>query len=99
MAQPAVADKIADYINRENQRDNLWPNQKVRCIEIFLQYLRYQHSQLTSAYPAFGDEHTGSSFVIQQIDSALSRFRNPGLRGWAQPNLLDDEWPPGVVPG
>lgn len=90
MAQPAAAEQIADYIIRENQRDSLSMNQKARCIEIFLEYLRSQHTRLASAYPNFGGAHTGSSFVIQQIESALDHFRNPGFRGGEKLKLLDD---------
>ena len=89
IGNPAAVGKIADYINRENQHDNLSLNQKARCIEIFLNYLRYEYALLASAYPVFGGEHTGASFVIKQIESALNNFRNPGFRGGEQPNLLD----------
>jgi len=90
ITEQKVAEQIADYINRENQRDWLAPNQKAQCVEVFLKYLRYQHAQLSSAYPEFGGEHAGSTYVISQIESALIHFRNPRSGGEYQPNLLDE---------
>jgi hypothetical protein len=90
IAQPSVADRIGDYLNRENQHDRLSPHQKAQCVEEFLKYLRYQHGQLASAYPAFGGEHTGATFMIGQIQSALNHFRSPGTSTGHQPNLLDE---------
>ena len=90
IAQQRVADQIADYINRENQHDRISAHQMAQCVENFLRYLRYQHEQLASAYPAFGDEQTGASFIIGQVQSALTHFRNPGTRTSQQLNLWDD---------
>lgn len=90
IAQSSVADRIGDYLNRENQHDRLSPHQKAHCVEEFLKYLRYQHQRLTSAYPGFGGEHTGASYIINQIQSALNHFRSPGARVGHQPNLLDE---------
>ena len=90
IAQQRVADQIGDYINRENQHDRISAHQMAQCVETFLRYLRHQHVQLASAYPAFGDEQTGASFIIGQVQSALTHFRNPGTRTSQQLNLLDD---------
>ena len=85
-----VAARISDYISRENQHDRLNAAQKVQCVEEFLKYLKYQHSQLRSAYPQFGGEQTGADFVIAQMEGTISHFRNPEARLPRQPNFLDD---------
>ena len=90
MTEPRVAEKISDYINRENQYNRLAGNQQAQCTNVFLQYLRYQHAQLSSAYPEFGGKHTGATFVIRQIESALNHFRNPRSGLGHQLNLLDE---------
>ena len=90
IAELRVADQIGDYINRENQYDRISAHQMARCVEVFLQYLRYQHAQLAAVYPAFGDEQTGAAYVIDQVQSALNHFKSPGIGESQQPNLLDD---------
>jgi hypothetical protein len=90
MTDADVADQIADYIKRENQYDNISVGQKVRCVQLFLNYLQAQHTLLSSAYPDFGGDHTGSGYLIRQISSCLAHYRNPDVRGVVQPNVLDD---------
>lgn len=90
ICEPAVANQIADYLNRENQYDRLSPHQQARCVEEFLKYLKLEHNKLSSVFPSFGGERTGASFVLDQIQSALDHFRNPTPRIGKQGNLLDD---------
>lgn len=85
-----VADKIADYVNRENQHDRISAHQMVECVEKFLRYLKYHHSLLQSAYQGFGGSRTGAAFVLQQVESAIVHFKNPSKAGPQQINLLDD---------
>jgi len=84
-----IARKIADYILRENQPPGLKAHQKAQCVRVFLQYLRYQHAQLSATYPEFGGDHTGSTYVIKRIESALNHFQNPSAGRQQQPDLLD----------
>ena len=83
-----TAAKIGSYVQRENTHHQASANQKANCVGDFAQYLEYQHRQLTAAYPAFGNEHSGASFVLSQIQSTLSHFRNPSIGH--QGNLLDN---------
>jgi hypothetical protein len=52
-------------------------------------YLKSQYTHLRAAYPEFGDERSGSAFIIKQIESAIRYFRNP-LDRRIQPNILDE---------
>lgn len=86
----SVAAKIGDYLNREKQSERISGNQMVHCVEEFLRYLKYQHSKLQEAYPEFGGERTGSSFVLNQIEGTINHFRNPSSGLPPQLNFLDD---------
>jgi hypothetical protein len=85
-----VADRIADYINRENQHDRLGGYQQAQCVEEFLRYMKYEYGRLVQAFPEFGIERSGATFVIRQIQSAVDYFRNPDSARARQPNLLDE---------
>jgi len=84
-----VADTIADFIKRETKVDRQGPYQQAQCIEEFLKYLKFEHARLSAAYPEFAGEQTGASYVIRQVESALTFFRNPELAKTRQRNLLD----------
>jgi hypothetical protein len=85
-----VANKIAQYLNRENQHDRISGHQMVQCVEEFLRYLKYRYSRLQAAYPEFGGERTGSAFILQQVEGAINHFKNPSTSRPCQPNLLDE---------
>ena len=84
-----VAQGIAEFLKRENQQGYQGAYQQARCVEIFLGYLKAQHSRLHAAFLEFGGTRTGSSFVIKQIESALRYFKNPTVRT-TERNLLDE---------
>ncbi|WP_170162559.1 hypothetical protein [Methylocystis hirsuta] len=84
-----VAIKIADYLNRENQYDRISGHQMAECVEEFLRYLKYNYSLLQAAYPEFGGERTGSTFILQQVEDALDHFRRPATSSSRQLNMLD----------
>ena len=88
VSDPTTARQLADYIRTESKFGQLGGFQQVRAVEIFLDYLKSQYAHLKAAYPEFGLERTGSSFVIKQIESALRYFRNPSERQTV-PNILD----------
>ncbi|MCA1935146.1 MAG: hypothetical protein LDL37_06820 [Asticcacaulis sp.] len=83
-----VAAEIGVYINRENQNDKISVFYMAQCVEKFLKYLEFEHALRCSEFPEFGSERSGASFLIEQIQSALTHFRNPSKKA-AQPNLLD----------
>jgi hypothetical protein len=84
----AASHQLADYVRTENQIGQLNGHQQARAIDVFLAYLKDQYAHLKAAYPDFGAERTGASFVINQIESALRFFRNPSERQ-TRPNMLD----------
>ncbi len=84
-----VAFQLAEFIRIENQIGRLSGFQQVRAIETFLEYLKAQFSHLKAAYPEFGADRSGASFVISQIDSAARYFRNPTYKQGGR-NVLDD---------
>ncbi len=83
-----VAQDIAEFLKRENQQGYQGAYQQARCVELFVGYLKGQHSQLHTAFHEFGGIRTGSSFVIKQIENALRYFKNPMIRS-TERNLLD----------
>lgn len=85
-----VADKIADFVNRENQHDRLSASQTANCVEVFLQYLKFEHARLRAAYPNFGQSRSGATYVIEQIEDALRHFRNPNQTPSRQITMLDE---------
>jgi hypothetical protein len=56
-----VGNRIADYLNASRNS----------C------YLSYRYSRLQAAYPEFGSERTGATFVLHQIEGAIQHFKNP----------------------
>jgi hypothetical protein len=90
ISEQRVAEQIAESIRRENQSGYLGAFQVARCVEEFVKYLRREHSELSKAYPEFGGDRTGSSFVIRQIESAISYFKNPSSGSIGQANVLDE---------
>jgi hypothetical protein len=89
VSDTSTAHKVAEFIRTENQLGQLGGFQQSRAVEIFLEYLKNQHSHLKAAYPEFGTGRTGASFVIDQVESTLRHFRNPSERQ-ARPNPLDE---------
>jgi hypothetical protein len=85
----AVAQEIAEFLKRENQQGYQGAYQQARCVELFLGYLKAQHSQLHAAFHQFGGTRTGSSFVIKQIENTLRYFKNPTVKH-TERNLLDE---------
>lgn len=85
-----VADRLGDYLDRENKHDRVGGYQMVQCVEEFLKYLKNQHSKLSAAYPEFGGERTGATFLIERIASAINHFRTPASATSLQANILDD---------
>jgi hypothetical protein len=63
--------------------------QQARAIQVFLEYLKAQHNHLKKAYPQFGEERSGATFVIKQIENTIRHFRNPSERQ-TQINMLDE---------
>ena len=63
-----TASVISEHLRRENQMGQLGGFQQVRAIESFLEYLKKQFAHFKAAYPEFGDDRAGASFVIKQIE-------------------------------
>ena len=80
---------ISENILRESQVGHLGGFQQVWCVEVFHAYLKRQFKQLKATYPEFGGERAGASFIIRQIDSALSYFKNP-MNPQHRANYLDE---------
>lgn len=89
VSDSTTAHQLADFLRTENQLGQLGGFQQARAVEVFLEYLQNQYAHLKAAYPEFGADRTGASFVIKQIESALRYFRNPSERQ-TQPNMLDE---------
>jgi hypothetical protein len=81
--------QISELLRRENQMGYLGGFQQARAIEYFLEYLMRQFIHLKAAYPEFGSNRAGATYVIRQIDSALQYFRNP-TKQQRQQNVLDE---------
>jgi hypothetical protein len=88
ISESTVALQLADFLRIENQMGQIGGFQQARAVELFLEYLKSQYTHLSAAYPEFGDERSGSAFIIKQIESAIRYFRNPSDRQ-IQPNILD----------
>lgn len=86
LADQGTADKIADYIVRENNYDRISLSQMAQAVDIFLQYMKSEHAQLKATFPEFGAPLSGASFVVRQVEGTLAHYRNPAF---APPNLLD----------
>ena len=89
VSDSTTAQVIAEFVRTESQLGQLGGFQQSRAVEAFLKYLKKQHAHLKAAYPEFGKGRSGSSFVIQQIESALDFFRKPIARQM-QRNMLDE---------
>lgn len=89
VSESATAHLLAESLKVENQVGQLGGFQQARAVEEFLKYLKNQHVHLKTAYPEFGADRAGASFVIRQIESALRYFRNPSERQ-TQINMLDE---------
>ena len=89
VSESTTAHQLADFVRTENQAGQLGGFQQARAVEVFLEYLKKQYTHLKAAYPEFGADRTGASFVIKQIESALRYFRNPSERQ-TQTNMLDE---------
>jgi hypothetical protein len=83
--------QISENIRSESQFGHLGGFQQVRCVEAFLAYLKKQFAQLKTAYPDFGTDRAGASFIIRQIESPPLYFRNP-TNPQDKPNYLDERY-------
>ena len=81
--------QISEHLRRENQMGQLGGFQQVRAVESFLEYLQKEFAHLKAAYPEFGEDRAGPSFVIKQIENAIRYFRNP-MSQQHQQNYLDE---------
>lgn len=89
ISDPQTASVISEHLRRENQAGQLGGFQQVRAIESFLEYLKKQFAHFKAAYPEFGDDRAGASFVIKQIESTIRYFQNP-MSQQHQQNYLDE---------
>ena len=89
ISDPQTASVISEHLRRENQTGQLGGFQQVRAIESFLEYLKKQFAHFKAAYPEFGDDRAGASFVIKQIESTIRYFQNP-MSQQHQQNYLDE---------
>jgi hypothetical protein len=89
VSESTTAHQLADFVRTENRLGQLGGFQQARAVEVFLAYLKNQYNHLKTAYPEFGADRSGASFVIKQIESALRYLRNPSERQ-TQPNMLDE---------
>lgn len=89
ISNDTTAQVFADLLRSENQRGPLGGFQRARGVDAFLGYLRKQRADSQAAFPQFGEARSGSSFVIQRIESPLNFFHNPTM-SQAQRNMLDE---------
>ena len=84
-----TASQIGEFVRIESMHDEINLYQQVRCVDLFLVYLKRQYDLMKSSFPDFGGMDTGASYAIKQINSALGHFRNPAGRQIRSQNILD----------
>jgi hypothetical protein len=83
-----VATRIANFIDLENRQGTLAAYQMVNCVRQFAQYLEYQASKIRGNFTEFGNEDSGTAYILKQVQNTLTHFRSPRA-GERAPNLLD----------
>ncbi len=86
---PKFAARIFDLMQMENRSGSLPFHQVVQLVQGLESYLRIQSNELC-AHPGYaGRARSGSEYVLDKVQEALTHARKAGARYTGQPDLLD----------
>lgn len=88
VADQQTAIRLADYINRENQRGESTTKEKVQAVEILHKFLKEELGRLREKNPFFDPKTSGAVYLLNSIEHAINRFYNSEIRQ-SDPNQLD----------
>jgi len=89
IADDTTVSKLADFINRENQRGEAHASDKARAVKLLFQFLQYEVERLRVKNPFFDPKASGAIYVLNSIDSALRRFYKEEVSVPTEQNVLD----------
>jgi hypothetical protein len=81
---------IANTIEIENRNGVVGGYQMLNCAKQFYKYLDHQARRIRENFAGFGDDESGTAYILKQIQNTITHFETPAsARGQQQPNLLD----------
>jgi hypothetical protein len=85
-----TAKLIANTIDIENRNGVVGGYQMLNCVKQFHRYLEHQAHRIRENFAEFGDEGSGTAYILKQIRNTITHFETPAsFRSQQQPNLLD----------
>jgi hypothetical protein len=89
VADPIVANRIAEILRIENSTDNVLGSNKARAVRQLHQYLVAEHATLRNRNVCGDTETTGAAYILKKIAICLQHFYLKGVAPSEESDALD----------
>ena len=89
VADPVVANRIAEVLRIENSSDTVFGSDKAKAVRHLYQYLMAEHATLRKRDVCGDPETTGAAYILKKIAICLQHFYSKGVAHSEDSDALD----------